>query len=52
MWSLWDTSNNGKIDKAEFAAAKLLMDLNGDNRTSQLEAELYFTRNKYLLCRP
>ena len=31
LWALWDTNGNQRITYAEFEAAELAMDLDGDN---------------------
>jgi hypothetical protein len=40
------------VTPGEFQVALQAMDLNGDEKTSPLETTAYFSRNKYLLCRP
>ena len=52
LWEVWDLNSDSVIDNTEYKAARKLMDLDNDGRTTQLEVQAYFSRNKHLLCRP
>jgi hypothetical protein len=52
IWAVWDSDNDGVVTATEFHEAWLAMDLDGNGQTNTLEANAYFSRNKYLLCRP
>jgi len=48
----WDTNKDGKVSLAELKKAIESMNLGRVKAVSHLEVEAYFSRNKYLVCRP
>jgi hypothetical protein len=52
LWESWDLNGNGSIDGVEFRKAEEMMNLDNREIVSDLEKASYFSRNKYVLCRP